>query len=152
MQIGSGSYQMKMGLGFTSTGENYAWGMLTSFKKVLDKNNRNYRVGDKFELNLWYKQALRDDFSFSLNGVYRHKDNISGEDVRLNSSLVPTADPLNQGFKQLDLTVGFSWLIGKLGKYNHSIGFDYTKPVWQDVNGIQLQNNWNNSIYWQMKF
>ncbi len=152
MQLGSGSYQLELGVGYTSTGAENAWGVLSAVNTTLNENKRNYKVGDELQLDIWYKKALRDNFSISLNGSYSHRQKISGQDPRLDPALVPTADPSNQGHQRLDLTLGLVWLIGDIGKYQHSIGVDYTKPVWQEVNGVQLQNDWNNSIYWQMNF
>ncbi|WP_019026209.1 hypothetical protein [Colwellia piezophila] len=152
MQLGSGSYQTEIGLGFTSTFTDRAWGIVSSIQTTLTHNDADYHHGNLIQVDLWYKQALSDTFSFNILTQYYDQDRIYGEDARLNNMIVPTADVNNQGFRRVDLTLGVGWLLGELSATQQSMSIDYKKPIWQDVNGIQLRLNWNVSVNWQVNF
>ena len=152
MQLGGGSYQTELGLGFTSTFTDSAWGIVSSIQTTLTDNDADYHQGNLIQVDWWYKQALSDTFSFNILTQYYDQDRIYGEDSRLNKMIVPTADVNNQGFRRVDLTLGVDWLLGEFSATQHSLSIDYKKPLWQEVNGIQLQLDWNVSVNWQVNF
>jgi hypothetical protein len=74
--------------------------------------------------------------------VYSSLDEIDGQDPNINPMMAPTGDPDAQGGERLDLVLGISGTIG--GK--HTISAGYTLPIFQDLNGPQLETDYILSI------
>lgn len=152
MQLGSGSYRLKVGLGYTEITDDALWGSILSFSSSLKKNNANYKYGDDFQFKLWYQREIINDLSFNFDVNYFNEGSMEGEDLRLDRTMSSTADYYNYGFKRIDLSLGFTWLIKSSQKMHHIVGIKYTHPLWQDVQGIQLQTQMNATLYWQTTY
>jgi hypothetical protein len=74
--------------------------------------------------------------------VYSSLDEIDGQDPNINPMMAPTGDPDAQGGERLDLVLGLSDTIG--GKHTFSV--DYSLPIYQDLNGPQLETDYIFSI------
>lgn len=135
MQLGSGSYQARLGLGFNKLTDKASLGALLMAKGALDKNDAGYRVAPEVKLDAWYQRGLSSNFSGGLSGILTWRGDIAGRDSRLNPNLVPTADTDNYGGQWAELGASVSYLID--GTYR--VGMTASLPVWQDLNGLQLR-------------
>ena len=52
---------------------------------------------------------------------------------------VQTADPNNYGRDTIDIALGFNLVGQNNGLRGHRLAFEYGLPVYQDVNGIQME-------------
>ena len=57
--------------------------------------------------------------------------------MALNMNLVPTVDPDLRGGERLYLAVGLNWLLPE----GHRLALEYQRPVWQKLNGPQLETD-----------
>lgn len=135
MQLGSGSYQARFGLGVDKLTAKDSFGAFLMAKGALDKNDAGYRIPPEVSLDAWYQRSLSNNFSAGLSGSLTWRGDISGRDDRLNPNLVPTADRDNYGGQWAEMGASVSYLID--GAY--SVGMSASLPVWQDLSGLQLR-------------
>ena len=60
---------------------------------------------------------------------------------------MPDADPDNYGGQRLDGLIGISLLKGPV-----SIGIEGGRPIYQDLNGLQLKTEWFTNVGIQIMF
>ncbi|WP_077340711.1 transporter [Pseudocolwellia agarivorans] len=146
MQLGQGSYQLKLGMDYTLSQQNYIVSANFFAQSPINTNEANYKVGDSFSANLTYLYSLTNIMSLDAHINYMWQNSISGFDERLNSNIVPTANTNNYGGKNLNINVGVSWLL----PYRNKISVSYVKPIWQNIRGIQLQKNEQINLSWEI--
>jgi hypothetical protein len=78
--------------------------------------------------------------------------NISGADPQLNPRLVPTADPDLRAGRRLDILFGLNLftLEGRLA--GNRIGIEGGLPIYQSLDGPQLETDYRFSVAWDWTF
>jgi hypothetical protein len=138
MQLGSGTYDLLPGITYTGKQQKYGWGMQYQATIRLNENSENYTLGDKHMLTGWASYRPTPWFSTSLRLSYQHEGNIDGMDSRIMAP-VQTADPDNYGGNTLMAHWGLNW-VGQSGYLRgHRIGLEYSRPIRQNLNGIQME-------------
>jgi len=151
MQLGSGTYDIKPGLTYTVSQPTYSWGAQTIATLRLDENDNGYTLGDRIMATAWYARPFADTFSWSVRGVYEYWDDIDGEDEKLNpmmKTMVPTADPDLRGGQRFDLAAGVNWILP--GTKTNRLALELIKPVYQDLNGPQMEMDYSVVLGWQL--
>ena len=62
--------------------------------------------------------------------------------------LVPTVDPNLRAGERIDVALGLNWL--HVSGYRFAL--EYQKPIWQDLDGPQLETDGLLTLGWQMNF
>lgn len=152
MQIGSGSYSLLPGITYTGRIDDWSWGGQAKGTVYLDENDRDYRVGDRAELNAWVQHAWVRWLSTSFRVRARFWGNYAGADPDLNPAMVPTADPNLRGGEDVALAPGLNLVLplGPLGE--HRLAIEALLPVRRDLNGPQLESDWTIVAGWQLAF
>ena len=70
----------------------------------------------------------------------------------MNASLVPTADPKLRGGDRVDALVGLNWYFGEGSLAGHRLALEYGLPVYQDLDGPQLETDSILLLGWQFSF
>ncbi len=151
MQLGSGTYDIKPGLTYTVSQPTYSWGAQTVATLRLDENDNGYTLGDRIMATGWYARPFADTLSWSVRAAYEYWDDIDGEDEKLNpmmKNMVPTADPDLQGGQRVDLAAGINWILP--GTTTNRLAFEVIKPVYQDLNGPQMEMDYSVVVGWQL--
>lgn len=152
MQIGSGTYDLMPGITYSGRAETLSWGAQLSGVIRLDTNSRGYSLGDRFQATAWGAVKLAEWISISLRVAYEHWGNVDGADPELMQGLVQTARPDFQGGDRIDLGFGIN-LLGQDGLLKgHRIGLEFILPVYQNLNGIQMERDWSITVGWQKAF
>jgi hypothetical protein len=152
MQIGSGSVELVPGLTYLGQRENLAWGGRAAGTVRLYENSNDYRLGEEVELTAWGAYKLTSWASGSLRLRGRGWGNIHGADPQLDPALVPTADPDRRAGRRLDLLFGVNlfksvgWLAG------NRIAVEGGLPVYQWLDGPQLETDWMLTLAWDWTF
>jgi hypothetical protein len=145
MQLGSGTVDLKPALTYNdiSGDANWNWGGQASYLYHIGENGNGYSLGDNVKLTSWLQRALGPVTSW-FRLTYNNTDRISGRDPEIQKLLdpvmgapTPDADPRNYGGQRLDGFVGLSFSRGAF-----SIGAEGGVPFYQNLNGLQLQNDW----------
>ena len=78
--------------------------------------------------------------------------NIDGADPELNPAVVPTADPNRRGGKRVDFVLGVNVYVPKGRFKGNRVAFEAGIPVYQSLDGPQLENDWRLTAVWNWTF
>ncbi|MCF7817026.1 MAG: transporter [Kiritimatiellales bacterium] len=151
MQLGSGSYGLLPGLTYTGLSGGWGWGSQVSATIPLNENEYDYTLGNKYDLQGWLLRDLCKVSTVSLRLDAKHWDNIDGADPTLNPAMTPVADPNRRAGTRLDLLVGIDFRpSGRLD--GNRLALEVGLPVYQNLDGPQLETDWLATAGWQFLF
>jgi len=155
MQLGSGTYDLLPGVTYLGEAADLSWGAQALAVIRLGENDNDYTLGDRYRLTGWLAQAWTPDWNASLRFDAQWWDDIDGRDSKLPAMLatvVPTADPALRAGRRLDLLAGVS-LTPRTGVFRgHRFAVEYGRPVYQHLDGPQLETDWMATLGWQALF
>ncbi|WP_248724910.1 transporter [Seonamhaeicola sp. ML3] len=143
MQLGTGSFGAKLGLTYLGQCDKFSWGhQLTGLVNIND-NDQDYKFGNQYRFNNWFAAKAGDNLSVSvrLEGVLIGE--IEGTSPLLNPMMVTTADTVNSGATFINSGFGLNYVINAGAFKGLRFATEITTPVYQDLNGIQLKQNYN---------
>lgn len=140
MQLGSGTWDPTLGLTYLGQLERFSWGAQSMYKFRLGDNAESYSFGNRFDMVGWGAIKVSDYFSFSTSLSYFDTQKINGIDADLNPMMMPSFNTANSGRNQLDIGLGTNLLIPKGSFKNLRLAAEIKVPVYQKVNGIQMNN------------
>jgi len=149
MQLGSGTYDLKLGITYARHKKKWGWGGQGMATIRTGTNDNAYTLGDKFELTGWLLNQFAHSHSALLKLVYVDTGNIDGTDPELNPNMVPTADPLLRAGQRADITLGYTFSGSQSMMSGHKIAFEYSLPIYQNLDGLQLEVDQILSVQWQ---
>lgn len=152
MQTGTGSFGAKLGLTYLGQCDTFSWGhQLTGMININD-NDQDYKFGNLYKFNNWISAQAGDNLSFSvrLEGVL--VDEIDGISSLLNPMMVTTADTVNSGGTFINSGFGFNYLVTNGSIKGLRFATEISTPLYQDLNGIQLKQNYNLTFGLQYAF
>jgi hypothetical protein len=147
MQLGSGSNIFELGTTYNGYSNKSNWGGQILYSAVLDTNDEGYQLGDKLQLTAWYGHQLSDFLSSSIRLSYITIDAIDGMDEMIMAP-VTTANPENYGGDYFNASFGLNTVIAN----KHRVAFEYTVPVEQNANGVQMKMDKMFTVGYQIAF
>ena len=161
MQLGSGTFDPTIGLLYQASRSPYWWGVNATYTARLQDNDRDYRLGDEFRLDLYGMYQFRHDLlaQVQLNGSVQGEiegemdEAASGASGRVTpgNPNTPYTTPLwetdHYGGTQVFATVGLQWQPAPL----HIIDFNVGVPVYQDLNGPQMAQDYRVMLTWYVE-
>lgn len=152
MQLGSGTFDLLPGLTYTGKLGNVSWGaQYRADIRLGNENDEGYVLGDKHAFTSWVAYRVTPWASASFRIDAMTQDSISGIDPLIVAP-VQTADPANQGGERVDLIWGVN-LLGQEGAVKgHRLAAEFGLPIYQDLNGPQLETDWTVTLGWQKAF
>lgn len=152
MQLGTGTYDLHSGLTYNGYDGKWSWGAQYSNEiRLEDENDQGYSWGDKHALSAWGAYEWQQWISTSLRLSAWTQDEIEGIDPQIVAP-VQTADPDNYGGETVEAAFGVN-LIGTKGALtDHRLAFELSVPLYQDLNGPQMERDWTATIGWQKAF
>jgi hypothetical protein len=155
MQIGSGTWDPI--LGFTYLGQSagdgvWVWGAHLEGRFRTGRNRKGWALGDLVDSSLWVARELTRWASASFRLQGRSWGDIHGRDPDLNPLMVPTADPHRRSGRRIDALVGVNLFAqeGPLG--GNRISLEGGVPVYQWLDGPQLETDYRVSASWNWTF
>jgi hypothetical protein len=152
MQIGSGTWDLLPGLTYNGHISWLSWGAQVLGTIRLGDNKHDYRLGHRADTTAWVALPLLDRVSLSARIAYAYWGNIHDSDDSLNPMAVPTADPNLRAGHRIDMLGGVNFVVplGPLGV--HRIALEAGAPVYQWLDGPQLETDWRVIAGWQFAF
>jgi len=152
MQLGTGTFDLLPGLTYTGRVGDFSWGgQFRSEIRLEGENDEGYAWGDLYGLTGWlaYEWDYWISTSVRLDGWTQ--DSISGIDPNIVGP-VQTANPDFYGGEQLFAYFGAN-MVGQTGIIRgHRFAFEVGVPLYRDLNGPQLETDWNVIVGWQKAF
>ncbi len=161
MQLGSGTFDPMIGLVYQASTSPWWWGVNAIYTGRFYKNSRDYSLGDEFRLDTYAMYQMRYDLvaQIQLNGRVWGKidgemdEAISGASGRIvkgdptSGYTTPRWDPDHYGGQSLMTTLGLQWQPIPLHIIDLSVGL----PLYQDLNGIQLEKSYSVALTWYIE-
>ena len=141
MQLGSGTYDAMPGITYSGAKNSWNWGAQYSATiRLEDENDQGYALGDKHMITAWGGKRLNDWLAGNIRLTAETIGDIDGSDP-LIAAPVTTADPDNYGGEFISASVGFNIVPPKMLE-GAEIGAEFTLPVYQDLNGPQMERDY----------
>ncbi|MEO0369008.1 MAG: hypothetical protein AAF197_09520 [Pseudomonadota bacterium] len=148
MQLGSGTYDLILGLTYVGQDGAFGWGAQARGVVRTGTNDEGYTLGDTLMVTSWLSRNLADALSVSARVTFSTESNIEGQNNALNPMMVQTANPELQGGERWDIGLGLNWILAG----GHRLGLEYTIPFAQDLDGPQLEVDEQIVLGWQKSF
>ncbi len=147
MQPGSGTWDIEPALTVSFHDGAFGYGAQGSYKwRAEDRNARGYQLGDLAKLSGWASYALSPRVGAVARLGWEHKGAIEGRYESDFSVASPADNPDNYGGDTVRLGLGFNALLPFGGSPSPQIGVEFNVPLYQDLNGIQLPQDWRLSV------
>ncbi len=148
MQLGSGTYDLLPGITYAAQYYKYSWGAQATATIRLGDNDRDYTLGDRYQIQAWLQKPVFKIVSVSARVTYENWQNIDGEDDRLNPMISPLADANLQAGDRVVIGLGINMTLPA----GNRLALEYNKQVEQNLDGPQmaLDDSW--TFGWQLSF
>ncbi|QLC25791.1 transporter [Parasphingopyxis algicola] len=152
MQIGSGTWDLKPALTYRGYADeaNIGWGLQYNGTIRLGENDNGFAYGDVHEVTGWVSYEPAYWISFSGRLAARTTGRVDGIDPMIMGP-VQTANPDFQGGGRIDAFVGVN-LAAQGGLEGQRLAIEVGTPIYQDLNGPQMDTNWTLTLGWQGTF
>lgn len=152
MQLGSGTYDIISGLTYQNRGPSLAFGAQVTGLVRTGENDNDYSLGDRMTVSTWTSWEWARWISTSLRLRGEGWGDINGADPTLNPAMVPTARTDLRGGQRADLIFGINTLGHNGIVAGHRLAVEFALPVYQDLDGPQLETDWGFTLGWQRAF
>ena len=160
MQLGSGTYDLLPSLTFVQQFDSWSYGAQANAVIRLESENDNgYRLGHVFGATTWAGYNLSEWLGLNAGLHYRYTGKLKGNQDGVaratmmgaaKSQTATSAFGDNYGGERLDAIIGINLPTGALK--GQRLSADIRLPVWQDLNGYQLETDTVLTIGWQLSF
>lgn len=153
MQIGSGTVDLLPGITFLGMSEQGSWGLQGAGTFRLGENDREWTLGNRLEVNGWVAYRLTDRISASARARYLTWGDVEGADPAfMNPMMVPTVRRDLRNGTRLEIPLGINYHIPEGALAGHRLAVEMALPVYQDLDGPQLETDWVLTVGWQKSF
>ncbi|MGB0719820.1 MAG: transporter [Bdellovibrionales bacterium] len=152
MQMGSGTYDFMPRVTYSGFAGDWSWGaQYTGEIRLEDENSQGYALGDKHRADIWGGYKITPDVSGSLRLGGMTQGKIDGIDTNISGAM-QGADPDNYGGMVIEggLALNYKAQNGVLA--GHRFGVEVTAPLYQNLNGPQLERDYTAMIGWTKAF
>lgn len=151
MQLGSGTFDAMPGITYYGNHNDFGWGAQYGATLRLGENSEDYSLGDKHQITTWGSYSITPTISVSARVTAEHEGNIDGQDSNIMAP-IQTADPDNYGGRRLSTSLGINTVVPSGILAGHRFAIEATVPVYQDLNGPQLERDNTIILGWQKAF
>lgn len=152
MQLGSGTVDLLPGITYLGQSDDWSWGLQGAGVVRLGENDNDYRLGHRLHLTGWWSRMVSDSASVSLRLESQRWGDIHGADPTLNPNMVPTANPALRAGSRVDALVGLNLYARGGALSGHRLALEFGVPLYQNLDGPQLEQNWSVTVGWQKAF
>lgn len=146
MQPGSGTWDLIPSLTYADNTDRFGWGFKASYRWHLGVNDNRYTRGNVLQAIGWGKYVLSPKLLGIGKLTVTDCGRIDGQDPELDPARSPTTDPDATGGTRADFSLGFNGFLGQ----GHMLGVEVGIPVYQDLNGPQMETDWLVSLNYQL--
>jgi hypothetical protein len=148
MQLGSGTFDILPGITYLGRSGSLSWGSQVSASIRVGENDNDYTLGDTYKLTGWLSRSWNDWFSASARVDGQVWGDIEGADPEIarvtpmGMRIIPTADPDLRGGDRIDLLAGID-ISSQQGKFKGArLAIEGGIPLYQSLDGPQLETDW----------
>ncbi len=151
MQLGSGTYDLLPGLTYTGKSGQIGWGAQYTGVIRLDDNSQGYSLGDIHRLTGWASYQWEPWISNSIRLAGQTMDSIDGIDPNIVGP-VQTANPDFYGGDTVELLFGVNFAGQRGWLRGQRLAFEIGLPLYRDLNGPQMETDYQFTLGYQVAF
>lgn len=152
MQLGTGTFDLLPGLTYNGHANAWSWGAQYRAEiRLEDANDEGYAWGDKHAVTAWLGYEWARWISTSVRIDAMSQESIDGIDRQIIAP-VQTADPDNFGGERIDAFFGVNLAVPSGPLEGHRFALEVGTPIYQDLNGPQMETDWMLMLGWQKAF
>ena len=149
MQLGSGTYDLIPTLTYAEQKGDMSWGVQAQATFRTGRNDYGYRLGHEYTVREFAGYAVNEKVSLTGELAYKYRENIQGRNTRtMNPGMVPTADPDQQARSEIAAKLGAVYQTEGPAQ----VAFEVGLPLYQNLKGVQLENDWSANLVWRFSF
>ena len=104
----------------------------------IGENSKEYTLGDIYQSNFWIAKPLNNRCtSISIGSEFKFQEKIDGSHKDISSIMSFAQDKESTGYKRIDLSIGINHIFDDLN--NLRLAFELKKPLYNNVNAVQLE-------------
>jgi hypothetical protein len=157
MQLGSGTVDILPSLTVTQHLNDFMLGVQVRGRIRTHNNHHGYRFGNQFGVDLWGAWSPIQWCSFVGGVGYQYEGELRGRQSGIGQVspvglTVPTAYGSNYGGQRIEATLGMNFVIPRGMLKGNRVGIDVRLPIYQNVNGLQLERDFTLTAGWSWAF
>ena len=146
MQLGSGTYDFPLEFSYKSLGE-HDFSLSMSAMLRTGKNDRDYRLGNSYSISGRYKFHATAKLKPYLGMEYQYRSAIHGQDNEITFAgpfpyPASITNPKLYGGKKVSAQIGIRWQFSEF----YALRAEFSKPVYQHLNGPQPKENYRTGL------
>lgn len=143
MQLGTGTYDLVPSLTYMGSAGRVGWGAQYNGRIALENaNDEGYRWGDLHQVTAWLSYKLTEGLAGTARLAASTQDQIHGQDPRVGGIFQGTY-PEFYGGDRIEAFLGLNGHMPLGHGTMARIGFEAGVPLYQDLNGPQLERDWS---------
>lgn len=147
MQSGSGTWDIEPALTVAGQSGMIGYGAQASYRwRTKDANESGFAFGDKAQASGWVSYLVDSGFSLTSRLTWEHEGQILGHYNGPHNHRTPSDIPANYGGDTVLAGFGANIALPVSGRHRPQIGMEVGVPLYQDLNGIQLPEDWRASL------
>ncbi len=152
MQLGSGTPDLFPGFTYGGMKGNASWGFQAMGTLRIGRNDERYSQGDAYQLTTHGAYRWSDWASTSVRFNWQQCYNYDGLDSNITrpNIIVATADPDRRDGQRLDFLAGVNVLFPEWMDLENRISLEGGLPVYQYIDGPNLETDWIFTLGWQL--
>ncbi len=152
MQFSSGTWDLLPSATWLWQGDQLSGGVQVSGRIHLGENDFGYAYGDRVRGTTWLAFKLADWVSLAGRFSAEYLAEIDGVDRRIMRIMAPPMDAANSGGTFVEAGIGVNFLLADGFLAGNRLAVEALFPIYQDVNGLQLEREWMLIAGWQFAF
>ena len=154
MQVGAGTYAIMPGFTYTSSSDNWAWGLQAIANINLGRNTQAYSKGDSVSFNSWLSRKITTSVAVSTRLEVQSWKDYDGHDDDLEAMKMmnPVADSELRSGTRADVYLGLTYLFTEGALKNQNFSIEVGTPVFQNIDGPNLETDYKLIAGWQFRF
>jgi hypothetical protein len=141
MQLGTGTYDLLPGITYTANKERWSWGAAYRGRIALDDNSEGYHWGDSHTLTGWTGYTFYPGITATARVAGTTQAKIAGKDPQIFGGM-QGANPAWYGGETVNLFGGVEIAGHEFGLGHTRLAIEAGAPVYQNLNGPQMGQDW----------
>ncbi|MGE0854470.1 MAG: transporter [Hyphomicrobiaceae bacterium] len=143
MQLGTGTYDLMPSLTYLGQSGPFGWGAQVKGRIALqDENDEGYRWGDFYEVTAWASYRINEGLATTARLAASTQDEIHGRDPRIGGAFQGTY-PEFYGGERVEAYLGLNGHMPLGQGAMARLGIEAGVPLYQNLNGPQLERDWS---------
>jgi hypothetical protein len=150
MQLGTGTYDLLPGITYTGNKELWSWGAAYRARIALD-SDQGYHWGDSHQVTGWLGYTVLPGVTATARIAGTVQAKIDGKDPEIFGAM-QGANPAWYGGERIDLFGGIEIAGHEFGLGHTRLAIEAGAPVYQNLNGPQIGENWQLNAMLAVRF